>query len=102
MDISNIDVSKIKPFQSRVLIKQDEAAAKTKSGIYIPDTAKEAPKRGTVIAVGEGTEEEPMKFKVGDVVIFGRYSGASILVEDEYVILRQGEIIGIIEKENVD
>lgn len=84
----------IKPLGKRVLIKPQEAEAKTKSGIYIPDSAKEKPQRGEVVAIGSSEEIE---VKVGDIVLYGKYSGTTIEVEDaEYLIMEQSDILAVI------
>ena len=80
----------VKPLADRVLIKPMEAEAKTIGGIYIPDTAKEKPQRGSVIAVGKGTKDVTMELKEGDVVLYGKYSGTEITINDEdYLIMKQ-------------
>lgn len=87
----------IKPLADRVLIEPKEAETKTASGLYIPDTAKEKPQQGKVIAVGSGKKDEPMELKVGDVVLYGKYSGTEITSEGkEYLMMRQSDIMAII------
>ena len=94
---------KIRPLQDRVIVKRVEEEEKTKGGIIIPDTAKEKPMEGKVIAVGTGRVEKdgktiPMQVKVGDRVLFGKYAGTEIKIDDkEHVILREDEILGVIE-----
>ena len=84
----------IKPLADRVLIEPKEAETKTASGIYIPDTAKEKPQQGTVLAAGPGKKDEPMEVKVGDQVLYGKYSGTEVTVEDKkYLIVKQSAII---------
>ena len=84
----------IKPLADRVLIEPKEAETKTASGIFIPDTAKEKPQQGTVIAVGPGKKDEPMEVKVGDVVLYGKYSGTEVAVEEKkYLIVKQSDIL---------
>ena len=78
----------IKPLADRVLIEPKEAETKTASGIFIPDTAKEKPQQGTVIAVGPGKKDEPMEVKVGDVVLFGKYAGTEVAVEENIAVHR--------------
>ena len=86
----------IKPLADRVLIEPKEAETKTASGIFIPDTAKEKPQQGTVIAVGPGKKDEPMEVKVGDVVLFGKYAGTEVAVEEKkYLIVKQSDILAI-------
>ncbi len=88
---------KIKPLADRVLIEPQSAEETTTSGIIIPDTAKEKPQKGKVIAVGPGTADEKMEVKAGDVVLFGKYSGSEIEIGDtEYMIMRQSDILAII------
>lgn len=86
-----------KPLADRVLIEPAAAEQVTASGIIIPDTAKEKPLRGTVIAAGDGKKDEPMSVKVGDAVIFGQYSGTEIKIDGStYLIMRESDIYGII------
>ena len=87
----------IKPLADRVLVKPAEAEEKTSSGIIIPDTAKEKPMEGEVIAVGCGKKDEPMTVKVGDKVLYGKYSGTEITYEGEnYLIMRESDIYAVI------
>lgn len=87
----------IKPLADRVLIEPKEAETKTASGIYIPDTAKEKPQQGTVLATGPGLKDEPMEVKKGDVVLYGKYAGTEVTVEDKkYLIVKQSDILAII------
>ena len=87
----------IKPWADRVLIEPQEAQTKTASGIYIPDTAKEKPQQGKVIAAGPGKKDEPMEVKVGDVVLYGKYAGTEVTVEDKkYLIVKQQDILAIL------
>ncbi len=89
----------IKPLADRVLIKPTPAEERTLSGIIIPDTAKEKPLRGTVIAVGNGTKDEEMVVKVNDVVMFGKYAGTEIELDGEkFMIMRQSDILAIINE----
>lgn len=88
---------KVKPLADRVLIEPMEAEEKTASGIIIPDTAKEKPQKGTVVAVGAGTGEEKMEVKKGDIVLYGKYSGTELTVDGkDYLIMKQSEILAII------
>ena len=88
---------KVKPLADRVLVEPASAEETTVSGIIIPDTAKEKPQRGTVIAVGEGKIDEPLTVKVGDAILYGKYAGTEITVEDkEYLIMRESDIFAII------
>ena len=94
---------KLKPLQDRVIVKQSEAEEKTKSGILLPDTAKEKPTKGKVIAVGPGKLDDngkPMEIglRVGDTVYYGKYSGTEVEVEGtKYVILRETDLLGVLE-----
>ncbi len=88
---------KIKPLEDRVLVEPMEAAEKTASGIYIPDTAKEKPQKGTVIAVGPGKKDVTMEVKVNDVVLYGKYAGTEINLEGkDYLMMKQSDILAVI------
>lgn len=88
---------KFKPLEDRVLIEPQEAEVKTASGIYIPDTAKEKPLKGKIVAVGAGKKDVEMEVKVGDTVLYGKYSGTEIQVDGkDYLIMRQSDILAII------
>ena len=95
--------TKMKPLFDRVLVKRVEAEEKVKGGIIIPDTAKEKPMEGKVIAVGAGRLDDegkriPMEVKSGDRILFGKYAGTEIKIDDdEHIILREDEILGIIQ-----
>jgi chaperonin GroES len=85
-----------KPLADRVLVEPAPAEQKTASGIIIPDTAKEKPLRGTIVAAGGGKKDEPMTVKVGDSVLFGQYSGTEIKIDGAtYLIMRESDIYGI-------
>lgn len=87
----------IKPLADRVLVEPLEAETKTSSGIIIPDTAKEKPQKGTVVAVGPGTKDEPLTVKVGDTVLYGKYAGTELKLEGtEYLMMRESDILAII------
>ena len=87
----------IKPLADRVLVKPAAAEEKTASGIIIPDTAKEKPQKGEVVAVGSGKKDEPMTVKGGDSVLYGKYSGTEITIEGvDYLIMRESDILAII------
>lgn len=87
----------IKPLADRVLVEPLQAETTTVSGLIIPDSAKEKQQKGTVIAVGKGTKEEPMTVKVGDTVLYGKYGGTEIVIEDtEYLIMRESDILAIV------
>lgn len=88
---------KIKPLADRVLVEPKEVEEKTASGIYIPDTAKEKPQRGKVIAAGIGTKDVTMEVKVGDEVLYGKYAGTEISLEGkDYLIMKQSDILAIL------
>ena len=88
---------KIKPLEDRVLIKPMEAEDKTASGIIIPDSAKEKPQRGTVVAVGPGTKDVKMEVKIGDSVLYGKYSGTELNYDGkDYLMMKQSDIFAII------
>ncbi len=93
----------VRPLHDRILIKRIEEKETVKGGIIIPDTAKEKPQEGEVIAVGHGKKTEegkvvPLDVKAGDRILFGKYSGTEIKIEDqEYLILREDEVLGVIE-----
>lgn len=87
----------VTPLADRVLVEPAAAESKTASGLYIPDSAKEKPQKGTIVAVGSGKKDEPMTVKVGDTVLYGKYSGTEITVEGtEYLIMREADIFAII------
>ncbi|HRO77070.1 MAG TPA: co-chaperone GroES [Crocinitomicaceae bacterium] len=86
-----------KPLADRVLIETAPAEEKTASGIFIPDTAKEKPLQGTVVAIGQGKKDEPLTVKVNDQVIYGQYAGTEIsLGGKKYLIMKESDIYGII------
>ena len=93
---------KLRPLQDRLLVQRVEEEEKTKGGIIIPDTAKEKPAEGKVVAVGKGKVDEngkpiPMEVKKGDRILFGKYSGTEIIIEgEEYLIMREDDVLGII------
>jgi chaperonin GroES len=95
---TNITVmTNIKPLADRVLVRPAEAEQKTASGIIIPDTAKEKPQRGEVLAVGKGTKDHEMTVKVGDQVLYGKYSGTEIEIDGEkLMIMKESDIYAII------
>ena len=87
----------IKPLADRVLVQPEAAEETTSSGIIIPDTAKEKPQRGKVMAVGTGKKDEPLTVKAGDTVLYGKYSGTEITVDGvEYLIMRESYIFAIV------
>ena len=92
--MSNVN---IKPLADRVLVEPAPAEAKTASGSIIPDTAKEKPQKGIVVAVGTGKKDEPMTVKVGDSVLYGKYSGTEISVEGkDYLIMKEADIYAVL------
>mgnify|MGYP000013430899 CR=1 FL=1 len=93
----------IKPLEDRIVVKSNDAEQTTASGLVIPDTAKEKPQEGEVLAVGPGKRDEagkliPMDVKVGDRILFGKYSGQNVKVDgDEYLVMREEDIMGVLE-----
>jgi chaperonin GroES len=88
---------KIKPLADRVIIEASAAEEKTAGGIIIPDTAKEKPQRGKVVALGSGKPDEPMTVNVGDMVLYGKYAGTEVTVEGtDYLIMRESDIFAIV------
>ncbi|MDR0296230.1 MAG: co-chaperone GroES [Prevotellaceae bacterium] len=88
---------KIKPLSDRVLVEPAAAEEKTASGLYIPDTAKEKPQRGKVVAVGSGKKDEPMELKVGDEVLYGKYAGTEITIDGiDYMMMRQSDVLAVV------
>ena len=94
----------IRPLQDRVIVKRVNEEAKTKGGIIIPDSAKEKPVEGVVVAVGPGKlsdkgEKKPLDVKKGDRILFGKYSGTEITIEnEEHLIMREDDILGVVQK----
>ena len=87
----------IKPLADRVVIEPKEAETKTASGLFIPDTAKEKPQQGIVVAVGPGKKDETMELNVGDAVLYGKYAGTEVTVDEKkYLIVKQSDILAII------
>ena len=87
----------VKPLADRVLVEAAEAETKTAGGIIIPDTAKEKPMRGKIVAVGNGKKDEPLTVKVGDTVLYGKYAGTELQLDGkEYLIMRESDIYAII------
>ncbi|MFD0835249.1 co-chaperone GroES [Mariniflexile aquimaris] len=87
----------IKPLADRVLIEPAAAETKTASGIIIPDNAKEKPQKGTVVAAGKGTKDEPITVKIGDTVLYGKYAGTELKLDGkDYLIMRESDILAII------
>jgi chaperonin GroES len=94
---------KVKPLQDRLVVKRIEEEEKTKGGIIIPDAAKEKPQEGRVVAIGDGKvlesgQKSPLTVKVGDKILFGKYSGTEIKIDgDEHLIMREDDVLAIIE-----
>ncbi|MDR3286394.1 MAG: co-chaperone GroES [Prevotellaceae bacterium] len=87
----------IKPLADRVVVEPKAAEEKTASGIYIPDTAKEKPQRGIIVAVGSGTKDVTMEVKAGDEVLYGKYAGTELSIDGvEYLIMKQNDILAIV------
>ena len=99
--MANKTATKFTPLADRVVVKALEEAEQMRGGLYIPDTAKEKPQQGEIIAVGPGRYEEgkrvPMELKVGDKVLYGKYSGTEVTLDgDTYLILRESDILAIV------
>ncbi len=94
---------KLRPLQDRIIVKRVEEETKTAGGIFIPETAKEKPQKGEIVAVGNGKKTEdgkvvPIDLKVGEKVLFGKYAGTEIKIEgEEYLIMREDDILGVME-----
>ena len=94
---------KLRPMQDRIIVKRLEEETMTAGGIFIPETAKEKPQKGEIMAVGNGKKTEdgkviPLDVKVGDKVLFGKYSGTEVKIEgEEYLIMREDDILGVME-----
>ena len=94
---------KLRPMQDRIIVKRVEEETMTAGGIFIPETAKEKPQKGEIMAVGNGKKTEdgkviPLDVKVGDKVLFGKYSGTEVKIEgEEYLIMREDDILGVME-----
>ena len=87
----------IKPLADRVLIEPIAAETKTASGLFIPDSAKEKPQQGKIVAIGKGTKDEPMTVKVNDTVLYGKFAGTELKLEgNDYLIMRESDIFAII------
>lgn len=95
--------SKIRPLQDRLIVERIESEEKTAGGLYIPDSAKEKPQQGRVLAVGKGRVREdgtiqPLDLKAGDKILFGKYAGTEIKIEGEdYLIMREDDVLGVLE-----
>ena len=94
----------LRPLQDRVIVKRVEEETKTAGGLFIPETAKEKPQRGEIVAVGNGKKTEdgkvlPLDVKVGDTVLFGKYAGTEIKVDgDEFLMMREDDLLAVVEK----
>ena len=87
----------IKAILNKIIIEPVEAETKTASGIIIPDSAQEKPNRGKVISTGNGTKDEPMEIKVGDIVVFGKYAGTELNIDDKkYIVMSQSEVLAVL------
>ncbi len=87
----------IKPLADRVVVKPAAAEEKTKGGLFIPDTAKEKPQKGTIVAVGNGKKDEPLTVQVGDTVLYGKYAGTELNIEGtDFLIMRESDIFAIV------
>ncbi len=87
----------IKPLADRVVVEPLAAETKTASGLYIPDSAKEKPQQGTIVAVGQGNKDEPLIVKVGDTILYGKYSGTELVIDgNDYLIMRESDIFAIL------
>ncbi len=95
--------TKIRPLQDRIIVKRLDSEEKTASGLYIPDSAKDKPQQGKVIAVGKGKVKEdgsilPVEVRKGDKILFGKYAGTEIKVDnEEYLIMREEDVLGVVE-----
>ena len=93
----------LRPLQDRIIVKRVEEESKTAGGLFIPETAKEKPQRGKIVAVGNGKKTEdgkvlPLDVKVGDLVLFGKYAGTEIKVDnDDYLMMREDDILAVVE-----
>lgn len=92
-----MSLTNFKPNEDRVLVEPAAAEEKTSSGIIIPDTAKEKPQKGKVVAIGDGIKDKPVTVKVGDNILYGKYAGTEITIDGrDYLIMRNSDIFGII------
>ena len=90
---------KLQPLGDRVVVRRESSEERTAGGILLPDTAKEKPQRGTVVAVGNGKKDHEMTVKVGDTVLYGKYAGTELKLDNkDYLIMREDDILGVIEK----
>ena len=92
-----MSINNIKPLADRILVEPAAAEEKTARGIIIPDTAKEKPQRGKVVAVGPGKKDEPLTVKVGDEILYGKYGGTDLRIEDkDYLMMRESDVYAIV------
>ena len=101
MATTKLSTTKVAPLSDRVVVKSLEETEQMRGGLYIPDTAKEKPQQGEIIAVGPGRYEKdkrvPMELKVGDKVLYGKYSGSEVTIDNEqYLILRESDVLAVI------
>ena len=101
MATTKLSTTKVAPLSDRVVVKSLEETEQMRGGLYIPDTAKEKPQQGEIIAVGPGRYEKdkrvPMEIKVGDKVLYGKYSGSEVTIDNEqYLILRESDVLAVI------
>ncbi len=95
--LNNMSKVNFKPLADRVLVEPAAAEEKTASGIIIPDTAKEKPQKGQIVAIGTGKKDEPINVKVGDQVLYGKYSGTEVTIDGkEFLIMKESDIYGIV------
>ena len=105
---TSTEFTSIRPLGDRLVLRQTEALAKTKGGIYIPDAAKEKPTEGVVLSVGEGRMNEagmivPVSVKVGDTVLFNKFAGQPVVLkEQEFVIIREGDVLGVLGHDKLE
>lgn len=101
--MSNNKKAAVRPLQDRIIVERTEHEEKTASGLYIPETAKEKPQQGRVLAVGKGRVREdgtvqPLDLRVGDKILFGKYSGTEIKIDgNEYLIMKEDDVLGVLE-----
>ena len=97
MAAKNATTVSVSPLADRVVVRSLEGHEQTRGGLFIPDTAKEKPQRGTVVAAGPGKKDEPVTVKTGDTVLYGKYAGTEIQIEGaDYLIMRESDILAIV------
>ena len=103
VNMSKSNKSRVRPLQDRIIVERMDSEEKTASGLYIPDTAKEKPQQGRVVAAGKGKVREdgtvqPLDLREGDKILFGKYSGTEIKIDgNEYLIMREEDVLGVLE-----